>query len=232
MNKNDEDKILSDYNSRFKQYGYDPKTLGWDKGKQDLRFKILTSQFDFTEINSSPKNVLDIGCGFGDLKKFFDIFYPTVHIKYTGIDMVDNLIKIGKHNFKDAEFYVGNYLEFDTSKTFDYAFSSGMFNRRFEEENSNEQFIFDCMKKTYELVSDGFAFNFLSDKVDYQYSHTYHSNPGKILEMAFSFSRRVILRNDYMPFEFTIFVFKDDSFEKTDTIFKCYKHSNSTIYVK
>lgn len=228
MNKNDENKLLSDYNSRFEKYGYNPKTLGWDKGKQDLRFKILTSQFNFTSINSKPKSILDIGCGFGDLKKFLDTNNPAP-IKYTGIDMVDNLVEIGKQHFKDADFYVGNYLDFRTEQTYDYAFSSGMFNRKFEEDNSNEQFIYDCMKKTYSIVNDGFAFNFLSDKVDYEYPHTYHSNPSKILEMAYSFSRRVSLRNDYMPFEFTIFIFKDDTFEKENTIFKAYKNDTYII---
>lgn len=52
----------------------------------------------------------------------------------------------------------------------------------------------------------------------------------KILEMAYKLSRNIILRNDYMPFEFSIVIFKDDSFSKEDTLFTKYKNSKYGYY--
>lgn len=73
------------------------------------------------------------------------------------------------------------------------------------------------------LCSDGLAFDFLSDKVDYRHEHTFHSSPEKVLEIAYKYSRNIVLRNDYMPFEFAIIIFKDDGFDKQDTVFHRYK---------
>lgn len=53
----DKDKLISDYRKRFAEYGYSPKTLGWVKGKQDIRFSILTSQWEL-----EGKRILDVGC--------------------------------------------------------------------------------------------------------------------------------------------------------------------------
>lgn len=112
-------------------------------------------------------------------------------------------------------------MKFD--RQYDYVLCSGAFNRKFSGRMSNYEFIEKCINKALNIATEGIAFDFLSNHVDYQYEHTFHSDPMKILEMSYKRSRRVILRNDYMPFEFSVFVFKDDSFEKEDTIFTGYK---------
>jgi len=112
-------------------------------------------------------------------------------------------------------------MEFDTQ--YDIIVASGVFNFKLLEE-SNYQFIEAFMEKAFGMASEGIAFDFLSDKVDYQYAHTFHSSPSRILEMAYGFSRNVMLNNSYMPFEFTVTVFKDDTFDPGDTIFTRYKH--------
>ena len=79
------------------------------------------------------------------------------------------------------------------------------------------------MDKALSICRDGLAFDFLSDKVGYQNSQTFHSGPERILGMAYKHSRNVVLRNDYMPFEFAVFINKDSSFKTEDTIFNHYK---------
>ena len=64
MNDADVQTVVERYTRRFVEFGYDPRTLGWDKGKQMLRFGVLTSQIELR-----GKRILDIGCGFGDLNK-------------------------------------------------------------------------------------------------------------------------------------------------------------------
>jgi hypothetical protein len=94
-------------------------------------------------------------------------------------------------------------------------------------ENNNYEFIEQVIKKALSITKDGFAFNFLSDKVDfYKCDDTFHSSLEKILAIAYKYSRNIILRNDYMPFEFSLFIFKDDSFHSEDTVFNLYKENN------
>ena len=56
------------YLNLFNKYGESPKSLGWSKGKQFLRYDQLTR--DCTLKNSS---FLDVGCGFGDFASYLKI---------------------------------------------------------------------------------------------------------------------------------------------------------------
>ena len=217
MNKTDSEIVINRYIERYQKYGYNPKTLGWDKGKQDLRFNILTSQIDL-----EGKSICDIGCGFGDLNKYLK--QKLNNYLYFGIDIVDKLIEEARNRYigRNINFRCGDFLIEDISE-FDYAIASGIFNFKLRNED-NYSYIENVINKAFSISKIGLAFDFLSDKVDFMYEHTFHSSPEKILSIAYKYTRNIILRNDYMPFEFTVILFKDDSFKKEDTIFTAYKN--------
>lgn len=218
MDIKEKESTISRYRNRYKKFGYSPAALGWLKGKQELRFDILTSLYDFND-----KSVLDIGCGFGDLvvtlRRKADVF------KYLGCDLCFDLVDEGKKRYPGAQFVVGDFLETEFNDKIDWAIASGPFNYKFQHMD-NYSFIKSVMVKAHGLVTDGFSFDFISNKVDYKDDHIFYSAPDKVLSMAYELSRNVVLRSDYMPFEFSIFVFKDDSFDKSDTIFNKYKNEN------
>lgn len=221
MNDIDIKNTLERYCKRFDEFGYSPKTLGWLKGKQDIRFDVLTSLYNF-----EGKSILDIGCGFGDLIKVLN--QKAEKYFYLGIDLCEELIETGKKQFSggNIEFLPGDFLELKIDKKTDWAIESGIFNHKLANLD-NYDFIKSVMKKTFDIVADGFSFDFISDKVDYKDEHIFYASPEKILSFAYELSRNVILRSDYMPFEFSIFVFKDDSFEKGDTVFNRYKNDRN-----
>jgi len=214
----EQEAIIERYSRRWEQYGYDPRTLGWDKGKQDIRFSVLTSQYDFR-----GQQVLDIGCGFGDLNRVISHRVGEEY-KYQGVDMVPALIQKGREIYPgdNIRFSCADFLAEDFAGDYDYAIASGLFNFKLVDV-ANYDFIETVMKKAMSICRDGLAFDFLSDKVDYRHPHTFHSSPEQILQMAYKYSRNVVLRNDYMPFEFAIFINKDSSFDPADTIFEHYK---------
>lgn len=216
LSEEDKAEIRNRYVSRFNKFGYSPKTLGWDKGKQDIRFDILTSQTDL-----KGKSVLDIGCGFGDLN--LTLMEKFGRYEYTGIDIVKELVEKGREIYgrENISFVYDDFLNFKPEGKFDYAIASGMYNFKIKNGN-NYAFIESCIKKALSLCNEGLAFDFLSDKVDYQYELTFHSSPEEILRIAYKYSRNIVLRNDYMPFEFSLFIFKNDSFEKETTVFNRY----------
>lgn len=214
----DRQETIERYSSRYRKYGYSPKSLGWDKGKQDVRFNVLTSQYDF-----SDKSVLDIGCGFGDLNKTLREKYGN-NYSYLGVDLVPDLINEAQRHYAGTriDFRSGDFLALGFEEKFDFVVASGIFNHRLSGAN-NYELIDATIAKAFALARDGIAMDFLSDKVDYPLEHTFHSAPEKILAMAYKYSRNVILRNDYMPFEFALFIFTDDSFSSEDTLFHRFK---------
>lgn len=225
LNNKDTSSITKLYADRYKDYGYDPKTLGWFKGKQELRFSILTSQVDLED-----KSILDVGCGFGDLNYFLKSRLKSY--RYHGVDLVEELILEAqkRHNEEGIHFSSEDFLA-AAPKQYDFILGSGIFNYRLSHED-NYEYIRRTLKKAFDECTIGCAFDFLSDRVDFQkYEFTFHSNPSKILELGYSLSRNVILRNDYAPFEFTLFLFKDDSFNPENTVFNRFQqiHRLNTI---
>jgi SAM-dependent methyltransferase len=206
--------ISSRYEERYRVHGYSPRTLDWDKGKQSIRFSILTSQCDLR-----GKEILDVGCGFGDLNRILSEVTGGDY-KYLGIDVVPSFLSeaTSRYGSDSVQFDCGDFLSMNV-REFDYAIASGIFNLKLSE-GDNYAFIEETMKKAFRLCRIGFAFDFLSDKVDYCKENTFHSSPGRILSLAYGLSRNVVLLNNYMPFEFSLFVFKDDSFDPKNTIFK------------
>lgn len=221
FSKNDKLSVISRYTDRYEKFGYSQKSLGWDKGKQDIRFDVLTSEWDFKDAA-----VLDIGCGFGDFYRFANNKFGSLR-KYTGLEIVPSLIDKGRELYgSNSEFEIipASITEWEPRVVYDYAVISGLFNFKLEGGNKdNYEFVDFVLKQSMSAVSKGVASNFLSDKVDYEYENTFHSNPGRILEISYKFTRNLILKNDYFPFEFTVLLNKNDAFIPEDTIFDEYK---------
>jgi hypothetical protein len=66
--------------------------------------------------------------------------------------------------------------------------------------------------------------NFLSNKVDYTSDGMYYSDPTWIMDLAYRYSNNIVLRNDYMPFEFTVFVNKFSTIDEKYTIYQEYRN--------
>lgn len=221
LGESDKQTVINRYTERYHIYGYSPKTLGWDKGKQPLRFHILSHIIEKGEKSFS---ILDIGCGFGDYYQWLQENFPPESITYHGIDVVPALVHEAQIRFKNSRATIecGDFLEKEMKYNFDYCIGSGIFNFKLSD-SDNYQYIESVISKAFNCCNIGVAFDFLSNKVDYQYELTFHSSPEMILSIAYKYTRNVVLRNDYMPFEFSLYMYKDDGFEKEDTIFKRYK---------
>lgn len=224
LNDTSREQIVNAHKDRFKLHGYSSKSLLWDKGRQNIRFDILTSKYNF-----SDKKILDIGCGFGDINNILRL--KADRYRYVGIDIVEDFILYAKNNFrneKDISFKLGDFLSEKFIENFDYIIASGTFNYKLKDID-NYEYIEAIISKSFNMCDSGIAFDFLSDKVDYKYDFNFYYSPEKILSIAYKFSRNIVLRNDYMPFEFSLFINKDDSFQKEHCVFNEYKRFNSIL---
>ena len=212
MKKSDLTKIIESYNERYNTFGYSPKTLGWDKETHWLRYYILLSQQDL-----NGRSVLDFGCGFGDMYGYAKA--KGIHFDYYGIDINENLIKEGKKRYPDAALQTMDILSGGLDRKFDYILSSGVHNFKRSDNWSYIEETFNIFDK-HSILS--FAVNFISNKVDFKKEDLYYSDPKDVLNLAYKYSNRVVLRNDYMPFEFTVFVNKQKDFDKNLAVYPEY----------
>jgi len=217
LTKDDVEKVVNRYTDRFKEHGYSEEALGWGrKGRQQLRFEILASQWDLKE-----KKILDLGAGFGDLYGFlknYDI------ASYRGVELTPALCEEGqKRNKKDANFelILGDCSDKKLYGEPDYVFISGLFNFRLLN-GKNYEFIEMVLSNAVAVATRGVACNFITDRVDYKEELIFNANPEEILKLAFKLSKNISLRADYMPFEYSLFISKMDSFSPDSAIFDSY----------
>lgn len=202
MKKNEIEDTIKRYNRRLQEYGYSPKTLGWTSGKQEVRFRILS---EIGDLHNST--ILDVGCGFGDLFGYLISEGYTIH--YTGIDINKNLVDFGRVLYPEADFIVGDFATTPfREQVFDWIVASGPFNFKISD---NERFISKTLKKMFHHSRKGVAADFLSSYVDYQHPDAFHCDPGRVLYFCKTkLSKRIALRHDYMPYEFCIYIYKND----------------------
>lgn len=218
------------YNSNFQKYGYSEQSLGWVKGKQNIRFAQLTKNLSL----SDEMKIMDVGCGFGDFNKWMEVLGYKNYI-YKGIDIIEDFIVTAKELYKDMEnfsFECCNFLEAQVEDSYDYVIGSGIFNLKMKGGDNYEN-MRNILRKAFDICKEdgALSFDFLSDKVDYiSNGLAFHNTPEKVLEIAYELSRNIILDNSYMPFEFSITIFKNDSYSKENTTFEKFMAENIQKY--
>jgi hypothetical protein len=78
------------------------------------------------------------------------------------------------------------------------------------------------IKRMYDICRQGVAVDFLSSYVDFQKEKAYHAQPEKVFSFAKTLTRRAALRHDYMAYEFTLYLYKDQALTNNH-IFANYK---------
>tara|TARA_B100001094_G_scaffold333420_1_gene411944 strand:- start:5467 stop:6123 length:657 start_codon:yes stop_codon:yes gene_type:complete len=209
LKKADKHKLINHYNELFSQFGYSHKTIGWGKKRHFFRYEILLSKF-----NIKNCSLLDFGCGFGDLSDY--LIDKSLSVVYNGIDINEKLINEGIKQNPKRNILFSDPLNDGLDKNYDYIISSGVHNTKISD---NLSFI----KKTFDLFNShsnkGFSMNFLSNNCDYFDENLYYSDPSEIIKIAMNYSQKVLIRHDYMPYEFTVIVYKNYTIEPIINIF-------------
>ena len=184
------------YAARLQRFGHDPRSLGWDKRQHRLRYAALLDPWPRAGLS-----VLDVGCGFGDLAGFCAA--TGRDLAYTGIDLSPELIATGRAAAPGRDLRVWDWEVDGAPGRFDVILASGLFHHRLDD---SEGFIRDMLQRFRAAAMMGFAVNFMSTTAERRYPHLHYADPAAMLAQGLALSRRVLLRHDYMPFEFTLVV--------------------------
>jgi len=206
------------YRSRYRQFGYDPRSLGWNKGRQSVRFAAVVDA-----IGMEFASVLDVGCGFGDL--FGYLTERGWRGSYLGVDICPELLEEGARRFgsRGARFECVDLSSEPVSYSAEVAVAIGVFNHRLKEDNL--EFAERMLHAMWAHSTQVIAADFLSTAADRPRPELFHAEPDSVLRLALGYSRRVRLEHSYMPFEFLVAIWHDDSFSAEVPVFDHYlKH--------
>lgn len=203
MNSNDIEIYKKRYVDRLTKFGYSPEALGWGGGKekQFIRFKNLL------EIGcKNEESVLDVGCGFADLYGY--LLELDITLDYVGVDINEKLLEVAKEIYPSVKVLCYDILEKENQQKFDWVISSGVFNAKLKYED-NWDYIKKMVTKMYTIAEKGVAIDFMSTFVDFEHPDAYHTSPAKLIEFSKNeLKANVVLRMDYLPYEFCIYLKK------------------------
>ena len=132
----------------------DASAVGWHSSyAQDVAFLSLTQLDGLVD----GVSVLDLGCGLGAMKSFFE--RRGLRVKYTGYDISPKMIEGASQRHPDGRFEVRDILANPPQERFDFVISSGALSYRVE---NHAQFVRDMIRAMYAMCDVALAFNVLS----------------------------------------------------------------------
>jgi len=195
-------RLIDWHRQSLSKHGYSPHTLYWEsRGVQKIRFKALA------EIGiESGDSVLDVGCGFGDLKGFLRGQGMTV--EYTGIDLSPEITSRAAELHPDASIHAGDLFDFDwPSQSFDWLLLSGTLNWQLHDDGDYAR---QVIARMFELCRKGVAFNMLNVRHPEMKSLTdlVAFDPDMMLAYCHRITPDCRCRTDYLASDFTIYLYR------------------------
>lgn len=194
--------VVSFFDNNLKLHGDRPEALRWSVLGQKLHYLSL---LDIGALEGAK--VLDFGCGMGDFSRF--LADRGITVDYTGYDINANLISRAEKKYPTGRFRVFDADKDSLEEDFDYIFLCGVFNLRVSD-------LDDAIRKTlttlFSRCRKGLAFNALSDLNPRKDVELHYTSPEDIFGFAVkNLSPYVSLRHDRMLYDFTMFVYRDQT---------------------
>ena len=184
------DQDVNYYKALLDKHG--PTHAAVDAGSQythQRRLQVLAEV-----IKNHTDSVLDVGCGLGH---FLDYGPACRKEDYLGIDILPEMVEAALLRRPGWRFEEGDIEKPNPLWVADYVVASGLF--QFAEDP------FMILKNMYDLSRKAVAVNFLREGTIEEYV----CEPWLVLNMAFRLTPYVTLRADYLPNDFTLYLYKE-----------------------
>ncbi len=187
------------FEDRYDTYGDSHSTLDWSEAGQRERFRVLTEVGDLRKAR-----VLDLGCGLGHLFAYLRARH--LETDYTGYDLSARFVEHARAKFPAARFEVHDVFRDAFEGPFDYVFCSGIHNL---ETGSNDADMAGLLRKAWGAARRGVAFTMLSARAEERTEGRHYYDPLAMAAHALELTPFVVMRHDYMPHDFALYLYRD-----------------------
>lgn len=191
---------ISEYYERLiRQYGHDPRACDYGRPEsQEIKFRVLSEVMPL-----AGRSLLDVGCGFADFATYLHGNFSG--ITYSGIDLCESMVAEARRNHPELDLRSANLLDASFDHSFDVVTSNGTFYLLGEQ-------AWPMMRKMIErmfgLATSALAFNSLSTWANDPDPDEFYADPFRVLKFCRELTPWVVLRHDYHPRDFTIYMYK------------------------
>lgn len=205
--------IVTQYRKAFADNGRGQSAVLCPKGRQPIRYAAMLKGFALRN-----QSILDYGCGLAHLHEY--LLQKAPRCSYRGVDIVPEFIEDNIKRFAGLQFSLITGID-DVKQQADIVIASGVFNLRYAADPvQNQAFVFSQVARLFELSKHGLCVDFLSSRVDFQAPGAFHISPGEILGFVQEkLSRRAIVDHAYLPYEFCVTVYKDDTIDRVQSTY-------------
>ncbi|SDU58419.1 class I SAM-dependent methyltransferase [Desulfobacula phenolica] len=174
--------------------------LGWKHvNSQQKRFEVLASIGNLDDCE-----ILDPGCGYGDLLTFLDARFKGV--TYRGIDLLPEFVKTAAKSFAcraNTCFMIGDFSRMELPKT-DYVLASGAFGYKTEDKH----YSFRTIDRLFKTARKGIGFNMLDKNKFPDHPLLTGHDKNVVVDFCQTLSSATKVVEDYLEDDFTVFVHK------------------------
>lgn len=146
------------------------------------------------------KKVLDVGCGVGHLVDYLKAH--GVGCSYLGIDALSEMVAAARSRHPHWTFQQRSLLEPADQLETDYVLASGLFTFCTHDE------VEASIRTMFKVCGTAVAFNALSTWATRQEPGEFYADPLAMVELCRTITPWVALRHDYLPHDFTIYMYK------------------------
>ena len=198
------------YGSRLLAHGDTALGAGWPNEADRLtRFDVMAG---LAPSGLGEFSLCDVACGTGAFLAHL-MASGAAPADYVGIDICPDAIARARTKFPQARFECRDLIEGPSpalSSPVDYVVINGLFTVLAELDESTMGGFLDAMlARLWPSTRRGLAFNVMSDVVDWRRDDLFHVSMDRLANHLFALAgRRVVFRNDYDLYEYTVYIYR------------------------
>lgn len=203
----DQNYVIESYRRTFLQYGDSPEAVQWSAEGQRWRFDKLLELACASAPGGSLRGMrlLEVGCGLGHLYPLLRASFGDA--RYTGIDIVPDMIEHAKAAYPDATFECRDIFQSPLPREYDFVFISGVFNAPPREDIQG--FAARMLFSAYAGARTALVFNFTSSHVNFVSEGMNYLDPVWVLsEVLANLSKKVVMHHHYRNCDVVMCVYR------------------------
>ena len=185
---------------------YEPRLAATDDCYEAVGYtapEFATTRYAIlSEVGSLTKaSVLEVGCGIGNLLAYMK--ENGFKGEYTGLDLMPEMIAQARQRHPEARYIEGDLLQMKNGEAADYVIASGVY------QHASKDLFHRSIAAMFQRCKVAAAFNMFSMWCPAESRNEYlFADPLETMEFCRQFTSHLILRHEYMPHDFTIYMYR------------------------